>query len=255
MYNSSVGISLMVGFRPERQEQEMKDPFDNQPLVISYLDLRKAIGFLGVALPIMVSLGSLFIFGTTLQGSLSGYYYTGTRDWFVGSLWAIGFFLLSYRGYEQKDRITGRLAFAFAIGISLFPTTPDITPPGTYDIIGILHLVFAGLFFGTLIYFALALFVKTNKTKEQLEGTRKAKRNLIYRICGYTMIVCMALIIIYFLLPYETRLALRFLHPIFWLESISIWAFGFSWLTKGETILKDESESVGPFAAPDAIQA
>ena len=30
------------------------------------------------------------------------------------------------------------------------------------------------------------------------------------------------------------------LEPIFWLESVAIVAFGLSWLTKGETILKDE---------------
>jgi hypothetical protein len=27
--------------------------------------------------------------------------------------------------------------------------------------------------------------------------------------------------------------------PIFWLESFVLWAFGFSWLIKGETLWKD----------------
>jgi hypothetical protein len=31
------------------------------------------------------------------------------------------------------------------------------------------------------------------------------------------------------------------LNPVFWLESLAVEAFGVSWLTKGETILKDET--------------
>jgi len=31
------------------------------------------------------------------------------------------------------------------------------------------------------------------------------------------------------------------LNPVFWLETITIEAFGISWLTKGQAILKDEA--------------
>jgi hypothetical protein len=34
---------------------------------------------------------------------------------------------------------------------------------------------------------------------------------------------------------------IRELDPVFWLESLAVVAFGVSWLTKGEMILKDES--------------
>ena len=81
-------------------------------LVFSYLTLRKAIGFLGIALPFAVSLGALLLFRTGIQSSISSYYYTGTRDVLVGSLWAIGFFLLSYKGYERIDSIAGKLGRA-----------------------------------------------------------------------------------------------------------------------------------------------
>ena len=27
--------------------------------------------------------------------------------------------------------------------------------------------------------------------------------------------------------------------PVFWLESIALWAFGISWFIKGETLVKD----------------
>jgi hypothetical protein len=40
--------------------------------------------------------------------------------------------------------------------------------------------------------------------------------------------------------------------PRFWLESIAIVAFGISWLTKGEAILKDQET---PSAAPQTLAA
>jgi hypothetical protein len=37
----------------------------------------------------------------------------------------------------------------------------------------------------------------------------------------------------------QNRLSISQLHPLLWLESIAIAAFGISWLIKGETLLKD----------------
>jgi hypothetical protein len=43
-------------------------------LVMSYLALRKAIGVLGIALPIVVSVGALVLFGEGIQRTISDYY-------------------------------------------------------------------------------------------------------------------------------------------------------------------------------------
>jgi hypothetical protein len=204
-------------------------------LVFSYLALRKAIGILGIALPFVVSLGALIIFGTGIQGSLSGYYYTGMRGVFVGTLWAIGFFLLSYKGYDKADTIASDLAWIFAIGVSLFPTAPDMVTSNTELIIGNIHLTFAALFFGTLIYFCLVQFPKTDQKKPT---KRKLQRNMVYRACGYVMIACILVIGVVHIEAVAN--AVKGLNLIFWFESIAIAAFGFSWITKGEAILKDE---------------
>lgn len=191
-----------------------------------------------MALPFVVSLGARILFHTGIQNSISGYYYTGTRDVFVGTLCAIGVFLLSYRGYERSDDIAGDLACVFAIGVALFPTAPG--DPGTdgTNVVGYVHLVFAALFFLTLTYFSLVLFTKTDPTKRPTR--RKLQRNVVYKTCGYTMVLCLALILVFHLLPKGTALALAGLHPLFWLEALAIVAFGISWITKGEAILKDE---------------
>src|SRR5712692_9812690 len=158
-------------YRPSSFEAEimevpkMKHPTrDPSSLVIGYLTLRKAIGLLGTSLPFVLSLGAFLLFNTGIQASMSSYYHTGRRDVFVGTLCAIGIFMLSYRGYERQDDVADDLACVFAVGVALFPTTlrEDLT---TLDTIGALHLVFAALLFLTLAYFSLFLFTKTDPTK------------------------------------------------------------------------------------------
>jgi hypothetical protein len=59
------------------------------------------------------------------------------------------------------------------------------------------------------------------------------------------------LIPLYYLLPSDTAFAAW--KPVFWLESLALWAFGFSWLIKGETLWQDsEARLMGPFGSVDA---
>jgi hypothetical protein len=217
-------------------------------LVFSYLTLRKVVGLLGVSLPFIVFFGALIFFRTGLQGSLSGYYYTGMRDVFVGILWAIGFFLFSYKGHERKDDWASNVACICAVGIAVFPTTSESTSSGLAGWVGTIHFVFAASFFSMLIYFSLFLFTKTDLEKPPTP--EKLQRNKVYRACGYVMIVCMILVAIYFMLPASAAASLKVYHPVFWLETAAIVAFGLSWLTKGEAILQDGASTVTAGAMP-----
>jgi len=207
-----------------------------EPLVLSYLGLRKAVGIIGVALPFVLAIGKLLLQGPGIQDSISGYYYTVMRNVFVGSLCAIGVFLMSCRGYDWKDEIAANLACVFAIGVALFPTTPYLAATSRDELIGKLHLSFAALLFLTFAYFSLALFTKT--APDKTPTPRKLQRNIVYRVCGYTILTCILLIVVVALT--SVRYLVGRLTPVFWLESAAIVAFGVSWLTKGETILKDQ---------------
>ena len=214
---------------------------NDRSLGFSYLALRKTIGLLGISLPCVVSLGALVLFQTGLQSSLSGYYHTGMRDVFVGILCSIGVFLLSYKGYERYDNLAGNLGCVFAVGVAIFPTTPDGAATDNAQLIGNIHLAFAALLFLTLIYFSLVLFTKTDPRTSS--SIRKGQRNKVYRVCGYTMGACILLIAIYSFLPPNITSVLAEDKPVFWLEAVAIVAFGISWLTKGEAILKDKRSS------------
>lgn len=206
------------------------------PLVISYLSLRKAVGIIGFALPFVLAFGKMILQGPGIIASISGYYYSDMRNVFVGSLCAIGIFLMSTRGYDRKDQIAGYLGCIFAIGVALFPTTPDVGATSQQKVIGTVHLSCAGLLFLTLAYFSIALFTKTSP--ENNPTRRKLQRNIVYRVCGYTILACILFMFVVSL-PAVGTLTNR-LDPVFWLESLAVVAFGVSWLTKGETILKDE---------------
>ena len=207
-------------------------------LLVSYLVLRRFIGILGIALPFVLAIGTMILERTAIQSSISDYYHTLMRDVFVGILCAIGVFLFSYKGYEG-DRRAGIFACLMAVGVALFPVAPEGSTDSIVKIVGMLHYLFAAAFFLTLAYFSLRLFTKTDPLIPPTR--RKLQRNIVYRVCGYLILLALALIVVVKMLPESAGIPIKQLAPVFWLEALAVVAFGFSWLTKGEAILKDET--------------
>jgi hypothetical protein len=201
-------------------------------LVMSYLGLRRAVGVVAVALPFVLLAGKLLIDGPGLPGSISAYYYTSMRNVLVGLLFMQGTFLLSYR-YDRRDTVAAAIAGVAVIGVALFPTQP--TNPTPVDVaIGIVHLVCATTFFLTTAWISLFLFTLSSGSPTR----RKLQRNVVYRVAGIVILVCLVLqVAADNLLP---RAIVDAVHPVFWLESLAIIAFGVSWLVKGETVLRDD---------------
>jgi hypothetical protein len=72
------------------------------PIVLPYLALRKAAGGIALGLPFALVIPWWFLGGHIIESSISGYYYTGMRNLFVGCLCAIAVFILSCRGYDRQ---------------------------------------------------------------------------------------------------------------------------------------------------------
>ena len=212
-------------------------------LVASHLVLRKVIGIAGVALPVILIVWGFALAGAfEFQPSLSDYYVLRTRDAFVGILFTIACFLFAYRGHDPTDNRAGHLGCLFALGVALFPNTN----PGWERV---LHFTCATGLFLVLSFFSLRLFTKSDKPKEQ-RTHQKNRRNRIYVGCGVCMLLCIALIAIHSCCPKDS--AIGQLRPVLWLETIALWAFGFSWFVKGETLVKDRVPH-GAGAARDGI--
>ncbi len=211
------------------------------PLVGSQITLRRIAGLLGFTFPFVLVIGAFF-FGEGLQRSISNYYYTGMRDTFIAVLCMVGIVLIVYRGYDlppnpqgfwakMPDRKIGILAGICAILIALFPTNEIV---GEAGFVSVIHGIAASIFFVAIACFSLFIFTKTNSTDPAPD---KLRRNLVYKVCGYIMLSCVALIIIAAFLKYALGIGFdeRY-HHLFWLESIAIVAFGVSWITKVEGI-------------------
>src|SRR5258708_15178009 len=238
----------------------------------SFLFFRKCVGYIGIALPIVLVFGTMILERRlVILDSISSYYnsdmdgvptFLDMRNIFVGSLCAIAIFLICYR-YEHLDDFVSTVAGASAIGVALFPTTPD-KATGQQIAIGWAHGVFAACFLLALATFALWIFRKTDQKKGKLppnsqhknaNGTieiydnrtrRKKLRDKIYLSCGITILACLVLLVLIALVQnlfLSGKPWLQPLHPVLLLEWLALWAFGFAWFVKGETLcfLKDKA--------------
>ena len=214
----------------------------NNLLVISFLSIRKAIGVLGISLPLALLFGTFLLNDCQeIQGSISAYYYTSMRNIFVGILCVVAFYLFSYKGYDSTDRILSALSGLASLGVALLPTS--VEPPLTAcvnevvpdSIISHLHFIFAASFFLISAFISIRQFTLGGPNPT----IQKLKRNNVYRICGYLMIFCIFMIGVYILFLKAQIPELVEYKPVFWLESIALWAFGISWLVKGEFLLED----------------
>lgn len=216
---------------------------NDEPIVVSFMTIRKGVGVLGIALPVVLVAGMVFIFdANNLEPSLSHYYYTRMGSLFVGTLCAVAFFLYCYKGYDLADRITSRLAAVFALIVAFFPADPaPFYSVMTFQCpywVHVVHFVSASLMFLVFAYISLFLFTKTDDPTTLPGRRRKRQRNVVFRICGVVILVVLVGILLDATIP-AVGSALEAYHPIFFLEAVALWAFGFSWMIKGQGMLKD----------------
>ena len=212
------------------------------PLVMSYLLMRMLIGVIAVLLPFTLILVN-WALGHGFSSSMSGYYYTPMRNIFVGSLCAIGVFLISYDGYDLADRTITDVAGLCAVCIAWFPTTPAHQPTAGQVLIGDLHLTFACSAFVLLSVMAFR-FAKRQPTPPGLtwwcrvryalgftgrgESQAPAWERVVYRVSGGAILTCVILVY-----PLSTAAT----YSLLVLETIMLVFFGLSWFVKGRKIL------------------
>jgi hypothetical protein len=219
-----------------------------KPFILSYLGMREAAGWVGLILPFALMLGSC-LRSHPLESSISAYYFTPMAAWFVGSLWVIGFFMASCRGYDNRDEIAGRLAGVFALGVALIPVNICEVKSGWVHCRGLLHWTCAALLFTILALMCLYLFRKADDPPNRT--SKKRLRDKFYVACGSAILICIGLIGVYSLLElFHCSLAAKLdcYHPIFWLEAFCVWAFAIAWLVKGEAFwfIRDEQPEARP---------
>ena len=208
-------------------------------LVVSYLDIRRAIGIIGLLLPVVLGPVGWLAFGIAIQDNMSSYYHTALRDVFVGSLCAIGIFLFCYRGYDWIESLTANLGCLSALGVALFPLDADSDPLQQRSVVGYLHTVSGGAFFLTLAFYSLYHFPTSRAEKHEV-APHESHRNFLYRTSGVVILLSMTAMGAYlFLIPDRWKRLCNDYHFLFWMEWVAVWSFAAAWLTKGRAILAD----------------
>ncbi|MDO6588986.1 DUF998 domain-containing protein [Loktanella sp. D2R18] len=212
----------------------------HRDMVQSYHRVRTALGLLGMGLPLVLILGGL-LDARHLEPSISDFYHTTYRDIFVGTLCAIGVFLICYRGYGRQsgdmidDDWLGTIAGMSAFGVALFPNESPTAQIATMTqkMVGIstspmFHYASALVFFSCLAVFCLKKFTRT----------AKPVRKRIYLFCGWVIVASLVGIAVASAIKIlgsgAPKAAVISYNLVFWLEAIGIWAFGLSWLVKGK---------------------
>ena len=203
---------------------------DRNQLIISYMLLRQVVGWIGTLLPIVLLVGGA-ISSQARPDSMSGYYYTDMRNVFVGALCVLGAFLGAYDGYDWMDRWITNIAGFCAVGVAFCPTKPAVAHLSTeQQVVGDIHVFFAVTTFIMLGLMALR-FAKEGDDGDQSKRSRRD--NFIYRACGITILSCVMLAVLSNLLPSSVNAHWPLL---FIFEAVAVFAFGFSWFVKGQTI-------------------
>ncbi|WP_052158168.1 hypothetical protein [Lacinutrix jangbogonensis] len=227
--------------------------------------LRKLIGVLGMALPILLIIITFLFFDLSRPiESISHYYYTRAGTVFTVILSLIAIFLIVYSGKESKDFYISTLAGVFALFVVFFPTgnlsetccdtlkaysVTFINGNASAGFRETFHLVSAALFLLLLSYMSFFMFTKSNKAKGH-RGQKKVIRNRIFRVCAGLIVISLIIILLGF-----TGIISADIYNgnqlTFWMETVAVESFGFAWLIKGEAIFSDDPE----FISKSAVEA
>jgi hypothetical protein len=242
----------------ESAEKKNSQALDESLAFDSYT-IRLAIGVIAMLFPVVVALRA-----SGFPDSISWSYYTDARDFYVGFLFVIGGYLISYQGHRppldqihvgkfwnwvnsfwkgaidfrkrerkyEEDLVTWVGGVAAAI-TALFPTAYCLGADCPRDPISVIHYIAAALVFGTTVFFCLVAFrsraVDKLKRAEKLPGKTGAAprrwRLRFYAVCGWGIAVVMIGVVVLKATSFQPTSNI-----MFWAETIALELFGIAWL-------------------------
>lgn len=165
------------------------------------------------------------------------------RTIFVGFLFAIGAFLLSYNGYSKTEMRLSKVAAFAAVGIAMFPCGCG----GHDQIVPGVHYISAAVMFGILAIFCY-FFFRRALAKGWIQANARAG---IYALCGLGIVLAMVAMAVD--AATGDSLSQRFRNFTFYAEATGLVAFGIAWFTASKVVpgiaRADERLKFHPFRA------
>jgi hypothetical protein len=207
--------------------------------------LRLGVGVIGSALPLAL-IGGNWITGdqVIVPSSMSGSYYTNTRNLFVGALCALGVFLIGYRHTQRQNRCTS-IAGVCALLVAFSPTAPPLPRTEAAWINYVHHVAAIALIFTLGLFCWVVFFDHAKSGLEQPEPVSGNVRAWMARAwdtverSGHNRLYFGAGILVF--APGGLALYTG-LWPTSWstgwpscylFEAVAVFAFGIAWITAG----------------------
>lgn len=193
---------------------------------------RKMLGILcGLLAPLAILFG---MFGDNPDEwwySISATYYSNAKMLMIGLLFTTFVYFVSYRGLDFRDNVITAVSGISALGVIAFPTNTNFidnnSTVGLFNLpVTISHTIHCGCASALFVSFAVMILFQFTQSKSKMTEQKK-KRNVLYRICGYTIIAFMAWQIASVVLEI----------PGYWTlinEAVMLTAFAVAWLCKAE---------------------
>ena len=200
-------------------------------MIKTYFYLRIGLALVAIALPFVLWIIGLWIFDLPLQGSMSAYYHAGDgsmRDVFVGVLFAVGAFLILYKGCWPAEDIALDLAGIFLVGVALVPMEWDC---GDSCKKFSLHGAFAFIFFLSIAY---VVFFRASDTLSLMRNQCMKERYMTtYKILGGLMALSPFIAIT---LSWFFGRGSENEFWIFFVEAVGVVVFGSYWIVKSKEL-------------------
>jgi hypothetical protein len=209
----------------------------------SFLLMRAIIGLIGLTLPVVLIVGDHLLQpgGPLVRSSLSGYYYSGMRDFFVGSLFTAGVFLIAYKMFERSlSNLLSLVGGLAAMAVALFPTQ---RPPGTAvgptalqerlgeATVSHVHYTGAAIFIVALAIIVFAFGVQEGRRSQERPSGRARMSPAFWRWFHWFAGLAILASVVFMVLAEREHVFTSYALLVG--ETVALVAFGASWLTKG----------------------
>lgn len=237
----------------------MRSSESNNPFLFDHHTIRAIIGLIAMLLPWIVRWRAALSLD-----SISWAYHTDARDIFVGCLFVMGAFLISYKGHQvileehevsrfwkwlarfwrgairfriwerkHEEDLVGWLGGICAIIAALFPTAFCTGRACPFDPIGLIHNLSAVILFLTTAYFCLVAFrlrvnEKMQQSEEAMQGPQRL-RKCIYAFCGWGIIGILVVLMVAGFTDFDAIADLTY-----WAELVALELFGFAWVVASQ---------------------
>jgi len=254
----------------------MKPSESKENLSFDYHTIRLMIGLIALLLPWVVRILAL-----QTPSSISWSYHTAAHDWFVGFLFVIGAFLMSYKGHKpvpdknnlgkfwnrvskfwkgvinfriwerkHEEDLVGWVGGIAAWVTAISPTSKCLGKDCPSDLASTIHSIGAIILFSTIVYFCLVAFrgSANDKIKKDSVSSREGRNNpkklrmRIYSFCGWGI----AAIMLGLAVVKSDRFDVISKIPniTFWAEAAALELFGIAWMIASQylPVVTDRTE-------------